>query len=129
VQVTAHDVFIILMWLGFTYLWVPPTWWLMGFITPKRLVERYFKAPHFSRAELSFMSFFPGNMMRTGIFMASTFQERYRRGRKLSDYLKYTPRWYVNISKWFVILSIAHFFLMISLLVGLCAYAWLFDVR
>jgi len=66
------------LFLGFSaVIWLPVAIIAMQLLTPKILVERYFKAPHFSKAELGALSVFPGTVLRTSIFVGSCFQERY----------------------------------------------------
>lgn len=122
-QITGHEVFLFIFWLGIAYLaWMPPTWLLMRFITPKHLVERYFKEPHFNRGEIILLSVFPGSLVRTGILMAACYSERYRKGRQMKDYLKYAPRWYVTASKLFAFFALGQGLLMTILIIGLVTY-------
>ena len=110
----------ILMFLGFTgVIWLPTAWITMMLLTPKALVKKYFKEPHFSRAELGFLSVFPGTLGRAGIFMGATFQERYRVNRKLEGYLDLVPLWYVRASKVFAFCSLTLLLLIVSLIIGI----------
>jgi len=66
----------IMLFLGFTgIIWLPITWITLSLLTPKILVETYFKEPHFSKFELGALSVFPGTLMRSGIFMRSVTEE------------------------------------------------------
>ena len=121
------DFFIaVLIFVGFTgVIWLPITWVTMMLLTPKTLVQKYFKEPHFSKVELGLLSVFPGTLGRTGIFMGATFQERYRKNRKLEGYLDLVPGWYVRASK-IVALCVVIFVLTIFVLTGgLVIYLWL----
>lgn len=117
---------VILMFLVFTgIIWLPLTWVAMLLLTPKILVQKYFKEPHFSKTELGLLSVFPGTLGRTGIFMGATFQERYRRNRKLEGYLDHVPSWYVKVSKVFTFCSLTLLILVFSLTGGGVLYLWL----
>ena len=94
----------------------------MRFITPRRLVERYFKAPHFTSAELAIFNVFPGTLMRTAIFMNLCIIPHKGKNRKMSDIREYAPQWYVIASKIFVPYVLIHGFLAISLLIGIKIY-------
>ncbi len=49
-------------------LWIPVTWLLLSIFTPKKLLNKYFKEPHFTLTETILMAQFPGFLLRTGIF-------------------------------------------------------------
>ena len=129
IDLMGVDLFVgIGLFLVFTgIIWVPITWITLSLLTPKILVETYFKEPHFSKFELGALSVFPGTLMRSGIFMASTFQERYRRNRKLEGFLDLVPTWFSRASKIFVFLSMTYFVLLILTIAGPFIYLWLND--
>lgn len=116
---TGQSVFLIWFGLVIASFWVPLGCLAMRFVTPRQVVKRYFREPHFSKAELVLLSHFPGSLLRTAIFMGATFQQRYRRGRQLEGYLDVVPAWYAVTSKCFVIGAIIHGAVMVLLLLGL----------
>ena len=68
-QVVVEVLGIILFGTGFAaFLLVPPTWLLLSILTPKKLLDQYFKVPHFTLAETILMAEFPGFLMRTSVF-------------------------------------------------------------
>jgi len=117
------------LFLGFTgIIWLPIVSITMMLLTPKILVKTYFKEPHFSKFELGAMSVFPGTVLRSVVFMASTFQERYRRNRKLDGFLELVPTWYVRASKVFAFCVATMMILLISIGIGLAIWLWLNDL-
>lgn len=118
-QLDGHTLFLLWFWLLVGFVWVPVGWTVMRLLTPGLLVHTYFREPHFSQAEIFFCSHWPGTLLRTSIFMAACFQERYRRGRKLQGFLEMVPDWYVTASKLFVFTALGHGTLLISLMLGL----------
>ena len=116
------------LFLAFTGLvWLPTVWVAMLLLTPKTLVQKYFKEPHFSKAELGLLSVFPGTLGRTGIFMGACFQERYRKNRKLEGYLEHVPKWYVRGSIIFSFCSLIFLLSIFLLAIGLTINLWLND--
>lgn len=97
-------------------VWVAPVLWLIQLITPKKIVDRYFKQPHFNLGETIVLATFPGSLFRTAILLSSCVSERHRRGRQLENYLTVVPRWYVRIAWIYVPLLVFHFFSVIILL-------------
>jgi len=119
----------LMLFLGFSaVIWLPLASIAMQLLTPKILVERYFKEPHFSKAELALFSVFPGTFLRTSIFVGSCFQERYRRNRKLDGFLDLVPTWYVRIAKVYAFCIATFMVLMILLGIGLGIWLWLNDL-
>ena len=50
---------------------VPISWLIISYIIPKKLLELYFKNPHFGPTELILLAQFPGSLMRGAGFAAS----------------------------------------------------------
>ena len=122
-QITSGDVFIFSIWLAIIYLlWMPATWLLMRFLTPKQLVERYFKKPHFTNAELALFSHFPGTLMRTGIFMNLCVLPKKGKKRKIINIRDNVSNWYVVLSHIFVFFALGQGLLFIVLLFGSSAH-------
>ena len=115
-QVIFEHIGITAIWLGILLFWLPPAWLLMRILTPKLLVERYFKSPHFTSAELALFSHFPGTLMRTGIFMNLCVWPKKGVKRQMADVIDHVPKWYAIASKLFVFLLIIHGFSFFFLL-------------
>ncbi len=115
-QLVFQQIGIVALWLGILLVWLPPAWLLMRFITPKSLVERFFKSPHFTTAELALFDHFPGSLMRTGIFMNLCVWPEKGEKRGIIDINTYAPDWYITISKIFVFTLFVHGFCFFSLL-------------
>ncbi|MGH1440262.1 MAG: hypothetical protein ACRBBR_09150 [Cellvibrionaceae bacterium] len=68
-QVTGEQLAFVLFAVMFTgVLWIPLSWILLSIFTPKALLDKYFKEPHFTLTETIMMAQFPGFLIRTGIF-------------------------------------------------------------
>ncbi len=120
--------FLLMFWLSFTYIiWMPPAWLLMRFITPKALIEQYFKKPHFTSAELALFSHFPGSLMRTMIFAGLCTHPHRGKKRQIIGIRDNVPNWYVIASKCFVFLSLGQGLLAIFLLISLMIYTFAFN--
>jgi len=123
-------VVVIALFLVFTgIIWVPLASIAMLLLTPKILVERYFKAPHFTQAELGALSVFPDTVRRTSIFVGSCFQERYQRKRKLDGFLDLAPTWYVRVAKVYAFCVITMMVSLALLIIGLGIWIGLIDPR
>jgi len=121
-------VVVIILFLGFTgIIWLPLASIAMLLLTPKVLVEKYFKAPHFTQAELAVLSVFPGTVLRTCAFIGATFQERLRRNRKLDGFLDLVPTWYVKAGKVYAFCVITMMVSLALLIIGALLYLWLND--
>lgn len=119
-----ESIFSLTLWVWIAFLWMPPTWLLMQCLTPKDVVKRYFKRPHFTLGELALFSRFPGSLIRTGIFMNVCTWPKWGRKRELSKIVTFAPSWYVTASKLFVGSAIVHATIMILLFVPLLIYGW-----
>lgn len=84
-----------LLWGG-ALLWVGPTLLILQIMTPKVLIERYFRQPHFNLGETIVFARFPGSLLRTVVLLTSCISKRHRAGRKLESYLDVAPKWYVR---------------------------------
>ena len=74
-------------------IWLP----LILFVTlatPKYLLERYFKEPHFNRGELIAFDSFPIFFMRTALFCRLYLTPKAVKGRKLYGFVEDSPKWY-----------------------------------
>ncbi len=103
-QITGHQIFIVWFWITFFFvLWAPITWLLLSIFTPKTLLDKYFKEPHFTVVETIFMAQFPGFLMRTAMFGWALFFPSLTKKRKIKDPIKYMPRWYAITLKVLVV--------------------------
>ncbi len=75
-------------------LWMP-AWIVLSILTPKKLLNHYFKESHFTPTETIMMAQFPGFLLRTAIFgWLLVFPKLGRRKRRISNVKDYMPRWY-----------------------------------
>ncbi|MBJ7555922.1 hypothetical protein [Marinomonas spartinae] len=76
------------------FLWLPTIWSLLTFLTPKKLLDTYFKEPHFTQGELIFMSRFPLSLLRTGMFCWVILFPCLDRKRNIRNCYEVMPTWY-----------------------------------
>ena len=74
---------------------VPISWFIISYTIPKKLLERYFKAPHFGPSELVLMAQFPGSLLRGSIFNASCIIPSKGQRRKMTDVPDHAPKWFI----------------------------------
>ncbi len=87
--------FLLFAVMFFTILPWMPAWLLLSIFTPRRLLEQYFKEPHFTLTETVMMTQFPGFLMRTAIFAwLLVFPRLGQSKRKIWNIGNYMPRWY-----------------------------------
>lgn len=107
-----------------TYLWaillVALIGWLivmfaMHFFAPKKLIETYFKEPHFSRSELAIFSAFPFNYFRDIMFMRLAGWPASGKKRGLTEAYKLAPRWFQVTSRFLIRFLLVNFTLLIVL--------------
>jgi Na+-driven multidrug efflux pump len=97
-------------------LWMPTAWFLLSILTPKALLEKYFKEPHFTTVETILMAQFPGFLMRTAMFGWALFFPSLTKKRKIKDPENYMPPWYRIALKAFIIGVTITMFLFFSLM-------------
>ncbi|MBX2809037.1 MAG: hypothetical protein KTR20_10450 [Cellvibrionaceae bacterium] len=115
----AFLVTITLVLTGFVWL---PIWWLLDILTPKSMLERYFKEPYFSRGELIALNLFPASLMRVSIFGWTLWFPSLSKKRQMKNLEKGTPRWYSIALKVFTVCFMTHGFLIITSLISLLVY-------
>ena len=116
-QVTGHDLFMFLFWVMFGgILWVPLTWLLLSIFTPKALLNKYFKEPHFTLTETYMMRGWPGFLLRTGIFGWLLLIPSVDKKRKIKNVRKYIPLWYAIALRFFIIGCMATLLIMATLM-------------
>ena len=125
-QLGIYELGVFWLWLVITaFIWLP-IWWLLDIFTPRRMLDRYFKEPHFNRGELIAFNLFPASLMRTAIFGWTLWLPSLSKKRQLSNLAEGTPQWYVVALKIYIAGSMIHGFLIITLLAGLLIYTELF---
>ncbi len=94
-QLVGEKLFLIFFWVCFIgLLWMPITWLLLSIFTPKKLLDKYFKEPHFSLTETIMLKEFPGFLMRTAIFGWLLIFPSLDKKRNIKNVSSYMPRWY-----------------------------------
>ncbi|MGH1486884.1 MAG: hypothetical protein ACRBCI_11730 [Cellvibrionaceae bacterium] len=84
-------------------LWMPVTWLFLSVFTPKELLDKYFKEPHFSPTETIMLKEFPGFLIRTGIFAWLALRPSLDKKRGIKNIEHYMPKWYAILLKAFMI--------------------------
>ncbi len=106
-QVISENLFLIfVLSCVIAITWLPILWLALSIFTPKSLLEKYFKEPHFTIYETIFMKEFPGFLVRTGVFgwlLVFPFLDRKRNIKCINEY---SPRWYCLFLKIFIYSSI-----------------------
>ena len=119
-QITGHELFLFTFWAMFSWLlWGPVTWLLLSIFTPKSLMEKYFKEPHFTLTETYMMRGWPGFLLRTGIFGWLLLIPSVDKKRNIKEVRKYMPLWYAIGLRILIIGSMAILFLAVTLLPAL----------
>ena len=105
----GHWLFLVFFWTMFAgCIWIPTTWWILTLLTPKALLNKYFKQPHFTSFEVNFYSHYPGSLMRTSIFAWMLFFPKLaHKKRKIFDIHPYMPSWYRYSLKTFLVLAMS----------------------
>ena len=94
-QITPHILFLVMIWTAIVaVLWIPLTWLLLSVFTPKSLLDRYFKQPHFTLTETYMMREFPGFLIRTSIWGWLLLIPSVDRKRGIKNIRSYMPLWY-----------------------------------
>ena len=126
-QIGFYELGIFLLWLPITGLAWIPIWVLLDILTPKVMLERYFKKPHFTGGELFALNLFPGSLMRVSIFGWGLWFPSLGKKRQLCNLSEGTPRWYAVALKIFIAGSMIHGLLFIGLLIGMLVYVEFFE--
>ena len=80
---------------------------IMHLLMPRAVLEKYFKPPYFSEAEVAFFTGLPFCMLRTVMFM-SVFGFPHRgKTRGLTQAYRMVPSWYRRLSKVYTILFVS----------------------
>ena len=127
-QIIGHQLFLIMIWTAIVgILWIPLTWWLLSVFTPKKLLEKYFKEPHFTLAETILMAQFPGFLMRTSIFGWVILLPSLDKTRNIRGMIHDMPLWYKIALNIFIIGTVITGVLFLSILIFLLLMTLLED--
>jgi len=95
-QLIGEKIFLVAAYLMiFNLFLIPISWLIISYTIPKKLLERYFKAPHFGPGELVLMAQFPGSLLRGTIFVASCIMPSKGQRRKMTDVPDHAPKWFI----------------------------------
>ncbi len=89
----------------FAFFYVPIFWFFLSIITPKKVLNQYFREPHFSLTEIHLMREFPGFLIRTAIFGWITVFPSLDRKRNLKNLPNELPVWYSVLLQLLIISS------------------------
>lgn len=127
-QIVYDNLFLIMIFIMIAGLIIIiPLWLLLTFLTPKSLLERYFKEPHFTYTETLIMSHFPSSLMRTSIFSWLLLLQSYgfKTTRQIRDLDNHMPKWYAFLSRFlavYVAFTIISILLLFATLFGIAYY-------
>ncbi len=76
---------------------------IMHILMPKKILENYFKEPHFSITEITMFTGIPFGYMRTATFMRALAFPASGKRRGVENAYKLAPVWYCKVSKYFII--------------------------
>ena len=126
-QLDMTTLFTIFLYLMITALAWLPIWFLLDILTPKVMLERYFKKPHFTGGELFALNLFPGTALRTALFSWILWFPSLGKKRQLCNLSEGTPRWYAVALKILAAGFMTHALLFIGLLIGMLVYVEFFE--
>ena len=92
---------------------------IMHILMPRKVLETYFKEPHFSPTEITMFTGFPLGYMRTAMFMRILGFPDSGKRRKVEDAYKLAPVWYCKASK-YIVISVLTTLLLLILVGGTC---------
>lgn len=92
---TLSELFILSIYVAAFYLIAAPvSLWLMQFLMPKDLVQRYWRPPHFRESEVAVFSGPVLGLMKTVMLLSLIGLPRLGRRRNAQDAHKMAPGWY-----------------------------------
>lgn len=98
---------LVIIFIGF--ITIAPLWIILTIKMPRKVIEKYFKSPHFNINEIDLMSSFPLNMIRTAIFCLASEFPFLGRKRGIEDCKQLMPLWFKLISKSWITISLLTF--------------------
>ena len=116
-QDTFDYLFLVMMFTAMGGLiWIPTLWSLLTLFTPKKLMDSYFKEPHFTQTELIFMSRFPVSLLRTAMFGSVLLFPFLDKTRKIRHCHEVMPIWYKLALQIFIISSMLLLMVILGIL-------------
>jgi len=91
---------------------------IMHILMPRKVLETYFKEPHFSSTEITMFTGFPLGYMRTVMFMRILGFSASGKKRGVEDAYKLAPVWFCKLSKYIIV----SFFIIFPLILLLAAF-------
>ncbi len=92
---------------------------IMHLLMPKKVLETYFKKPHFNAGEITMFTGFPFGYMRTSMFMRALGFPASGKKRGMEKAYQLAPVWYCKASKYSIIIFIPLLVLfLLSVVVG-----------
>ena len=85
-HIAMFGTFSILLWF--------PLILVVTLMTPRKLLTKYFKEPHFNSGELIVFGSFPGFFMRTAVFCRFYLTPKAVKGRQMEGFFEDSPKWY-----------------------------------
>ncbi len=82
---------------------------IMHMLMPRKVLETYFKEPHFSSTEITMLTGFPFGYIRTAMFMTILGFPASGKRRKVKDAYKLAPVWFCKVSKYSTIFFVINF--------------------
>jgi hypothetical protein len=87
---------------------------IMHFLMPKKVLETYFKEPHFNAGEIEMFTGFPFAYMRTAMFMRALAFPASGKRRGVEKAYQLAPVWYCKVSKYFLYFFVPNLVLFFS---------------
>lgn len=98
-------IFLTFLGLGFAmFLLLIPYVLIMHFLTPRTILDKYFKPPHFGEFERAMFTGIPYAPLRTYMFMSAIAYPHLGKKRRLTEVYRDTPQWFRIASKVFMVL-------------------------
>lgn len=128
----AAQMGLLVLFLVMAFFWTPLAWLAMYYATPKTLIDRYLREPHFTAAEIigrsiiSPMLPFPTTMFMVACTLPRRWlASRWLQRRQMTDLRDHAPRWFVWCSRIVWTGAVVHGVSWISLFIGLLIYVGL----
>ena len=96
---------------------------IMHVLMPRKVLDTYFKEPHFSSTEITMFTGFPLGYMRTAMFMRALGFPSSGKRRGVEGAYKLAPVWYCKVSKYLIVFFIINFSILI--LSGVIGYVYM----
>jgi len=90
---------------------------IMHMLMPKKILETYFKEPHFNAGEIAMFTGFPFAYMRTSLFMRALGFPASGKKRGLENAYQLAPMWYCKASKYSIYIFVPMVILLVLVIV------------